>query len=390
MDYPFYFTWSAQNMATPFEIFDSKGCFYTTTENKKIYDFSSTSFHVAFGHSPIFLTERLKSQLDALVTASPKAVFDLKVVATKKLLKFMNQKEGKIFYTTSGAESIENALKMARDVTKKPIILSMENSYHGATLGALSVTGDWRNSSHQTVEEWTVRIPSAKDDPDLLKTEKIIQEIDPKNIAGLCLETITGGNGVYAADQNWWDGINRLKKRYGLLLILDEVVCGFGRTGLPFGYQHYKIDADFICLAKIISGGLIPFGAVYTAKNISDFYQTNTLSCGLTNYATPLGLAAMDSVIDYLKTYKKQLGEITLFFNQSLEELKLCSKVKEIRSIGLLAAIDVKENISFKNLLDIGIYAMVKDERTIVLAPPFVTTKSELQQGFSLLKDLLD
>src|SRR5690606_31748716 len=123
---------------------------------------------------------------------------------------------------------------IARDISKKQIVLARSRSYHGATLGALSVTGDWRNEAHQTVSDWTVRIPEPSEDPDLEKTKAIIEETGAENIAAFCLESITGANGVIIPPQSWWDGINKLAKQYDLFLIIDEVLCGFERTGKPF------------------------------------------------------------------------------------------------------------------------------------------------------------
>ena len=133
----------------------------------------------------------------------------------------MNKNEGKIFYTTGGAETIENALKIARDITQKKVVLARRNSYHGATMGALTVTGDWRNPAHQLPNEWVVRIPEPNEPNAILETKKIIEEIGGDNIAALIAETITGGNGVMIPTKEWWKEIEKMCRDNNILLIMS-------------------------------------------------------------------------------------------------------------------------------------------------------------------------
>ncbi|OUR94859.1 hypothetical protein A9Q84_17275 [Halobacteriovorax marinus] len=384
-DHPFYITWTAQKKAYTLPIIGAKKGYFLTDENRKIYDLCSTSYQAAFGHSDKTIKGAIKKQLDQFSIASPKSVFDLKTTATNKLLELISLK-GKIFYTVSGAESIENALKMCRQITGRKIILSRNNSYHGATLGALSVTGDWRNKDHLTVDQWTKRIPEPSNDPHALDLEKLILKIGPEKIAGFCLETITGGNGVIIPPTSWWKAIKRLQTKYNLMLILDEVICGFGRTEKHFGFQHFNLKPDFICMAKIITGGYIPFGAVWTSNSVAKYYKSNTLSCGLTNYAHPLALAAMEAVIDILnsKEHIVHFQKLLHVFENSIETFYKLENIKEIRQIGLLMAIDLKENISIEKFIEAGVLvASVKNH--IVLAPPYCLSESELRRNLKIV-----
>ena len=302
----------------------------------------------------------------------------------------MQKEDGKIFYTTGGAETVENALKIARDITKKRIVLARANSYHGATLGALGATGDWRNPAHLTPENWVVRIPEPMETDAIKKTREIILKHNPDQIAAIIIETITGGNGVFYGDQKWWDGIQSLCDEFNILLIMDEVVCGFHRTGKPFGYMHYNVRPDLITLAKGITGGMVPFGALWTSKKIADHYEQNVLACGLTNYAHPLGMAALKGVLSIVQdeSFIKNLSAREIQFGQLLEDFKELSIVGDIRVKGLLAAVDIKKPVEWKKFYQAGLYLVAHANR-IILAPPLIINENELQIAMKKIQQVL-
>jgi taurine--2-oxoglutarate transaminase len=173
-------------------------------------------------------------------------------------------------------------------------------------------------------------------------------------------------------------------KENNILLIMDEVICGFHRTGKAMGYMHYDVNPDLICLAKGISGGMVPFGALWTSKTIADYYDDNILSCGLTNYAHPLGMAALKGVLEIVNdqnfhTNRTQSEDV---LKAELEKIKTLKNVKEIRSIGLLAAIDLHKTIEWKKFFENGLY-LVSQTNRIILAPPLITSKNILETGMS-------
>ena len=388
-EHPFFITWSKQKNALTLDIESSKDSFYIDSSGNKIIDLCSTSYQAAFGHSHAPIKKAIQAQLNTLPIATPKAIFDLKENATNSLLNLLGLK-GKIFYTISGAESVENALKIARQVTGKSIVLSRQNSYHGATLGALSLTGDWRNKEHITVDKWTKRIPEPKDDPNGKKLEEIILKTGTDKIAAICIETITGGNGVIIPPKSWWTAIKRIKKKYGILLILDEVICGFGRTGKHFGFQHFNITPDLICLAKVITAGYIPFGALWVSPALSKHYNQNVLSCGLTNYAHPLGLAAMEVVIKELQTVEhknnfSRLEEIMTNFQS-----KSCAheKIKDCRQIGLLMAIELHSPIETSKFLKESIL-LASVGNNIIIAPCFTMKPTHLKNALNKVMKII-
>lgn len=392
---PYFITWSKQNDHSgliPLRSVD--GPYLLTENNETLADLSSVSYQASFGQQHPHLTHKIVQQARSFCVASPKAEFELKDRASRRLLDYLNLPfAGRLFYTLSGAESIENALKMARQLTQKKIILARQNSYHGATLGALSVTGDWRNPAHFTVDEWTVRIPEPEDDPDCSLTRSIIEKVGAHLICGFCLETITGGNGVIIPNQKWWQGIQALCDEFDLKLILDEVITGFHRTSTPLAWHHYAfLKPDYICLAKAITGGMIPFGALWVHEEEAKHYDEERVLCqGLTSYAHPLGLAAMEGVLDLLEDaeFQEHLRELSECFASEMKKISMIKSVKALRCIGLLAAIDTHETVDKKSIQK-AMLTLVNQGQRLVLAPAFTFESDHLTQHLQQLAAVLE
>lgn len=387
---PYYVSWAKQKGASTINISSVDGVKIKTEDGLILTDMTSISYQAHFGHNHPTIIKHIKNQLDTIPMSSPKGIYPGKNEATYDLLNYMGKLEGKIFYTTGGAETIENALKIARDITKKKIVLARETSYHGATLGALAATGDWRNKAHMIPENWVVRIPEPQETDAIAKTRAVIEKIGGDQIAAVIIETVTGGNGVFYGDQQWWDGLSKLSKEFNFLIIMDEVVCGFGRTGKPFGYMHYNVHPDMICLAKGITGGMIPFGALWTSSKIAQYYEENVLACGLTNYAHPLGVAAMKGVLEIVKsdTFNQNLLHVEKVFSEELNHLKTLPNVTAIRVKGMLAAVDISAPIEWKKFYQKGLYLVAHPNR-IILAPPLIIKESELREAMKNVYDVL-
>lgn len=390
-NYPYFITWSKQQSQECFTLEKSDGVFFHTKEYGKLLDFSSTSYHVSFGHNNSTINQSITRQLNQFSSASPKAHFSLKEEVSHRLLKLLGHPADKVFYTTSGAESIENALKMARQLSGKKTIVALERCYHGATLGALSITGDWRNQNHFTVSEFTLRVPDYTSDPQARKFKETIRSYGCEKVAAVCLETITGGNGVYIPSKKWWSAVSRFCRENNIFLIADEIVCGFFRTGRPFGLHHYNMNPDFICLAKAISGGHIPFGAVIVKNSLVERFQQEVFSYGLTNFGHPLGLAAARGVFEIIdsQSWAQQFKENMTFFHQELEALQGHPRVKEVRFIGLLACIELNFTYQSSDLYQYGLY-IAGTQGKLILAPATTITKKELSLAFSQLNDFLN
>ncbi len=389
---PYYFTWCNQPTGELFPVKRAEHDEFVLQDDRRVYDFVSTSFQTNFGHSCPEVREAIHAQLDAMPIASPKSSFELKQRVSQRLCDLIGLPGGKLFYTVGGSESVENALKMARQVTGRPKVLARRKSYHGSSLGALSVTGDWRNAPHRTVDEWTVRIPEPGDDPDLSATREIIAAAGPESVAACIVETVTGANGVTIPPQAWYDRLTELCRAHGILLILDEVLCGFGRTGPDFAFQAYDgLQPDLLCLSKAISGGFVPFGAVWTGPRVAKFYEEEKLACGLTSYAHPLGLAALGAVIDLMTddAFRQNKAKLEAVFQEELEGIAAMAGVREIRSRGLLAAIDfLDEAPAWQAMFEAGLHAY-SSGKMIVLCPPLVSKPSRLREAFAALKQVV-
>lgn len=383
VDKHYYVTWSPQSDVALLDVARAEADQFVLSDGRRIFDFLSTSFQASFGHSHPTIIERVKRQMDRMSIASPKSTFPLKEDVTDRLLNRLNLGGGKIFYTVGGAEAVENALKIARQWTGRPIVLARKRSYHGASLGAMSVSGDWRSDPHLTFAAGTVRIPEPGDDPLGNETRRIVEATGPGKIAAFILETITGANGVIIPPQSWWDAIQAICREHGILLISDEVLCGFGRTGPDFGIQAFGVRPDLVCLSKAISGGYIPFGAVWTSDQIAERYDREVFVCGLTSYAHPLGLAALDGVLDILadENFRRQKLQLEKQFAHWLESFRGRPHVAEVRYRGLLGAIQLKGPApSWSDLISRGVYAFSKNN-LVVLAPPLIADPARLDQA---------
>jgi taurine--2-oxoglutarate transaminase len=392
MDRPYYITWTAQQTASTMEVASAVGATLVLADGQRVLDMISTSFQVAFGYSNAPIRDAIQKQLVELPVASPKVVAPWKDRVSHALLSYLKLPDGTLFYTVSGAEAVENALKMARIVTGRKLVLARRKSYHGASMGALSVTGDWRSETPVHAGAATLRIPEPEEDPDLEETRAIIERAGPGQIAAACLETITAMNGVIIPPRSWWQKLSQLLKEYDILLIVDEVSTGFGRTGDAFAFHDYGLAPDFVCMAKIITGGYIPFGALWTHPRVAAHFQEKILPCGLTSYAHPLGLAAMGAVVDQLTSpdFLQVKGRLEACLSEQLELARKWTQVREIRHKGTLAAIDLQDNLRLTWAAGMaeGLHLAVKDTM-IVLAPPYVMTPEQLKDGFTRLRRAL-
>lgn len=391
MSLPYYISWSAQKNVSTLPIVSNRGATMILADGQELLDLSGISFQAGFGLNNTTILNSVKDQIDSsLALASPKAQFPLKDKMAQNLIELIGL-EGKIFWTVSGAESVENALKMIRIATGRHKILARSRSYHGATMGALAATGDWRHAAYFPNGSDTIRIPEPKDDPDLTITRDIISKNGPENIAAFIIETVSGGNGVWVLPDSWWAGIQTLCDEFDIKLIIDEVVTGFHRTGKAMGFHHYPVRPDAICLAKAISGGFVPFGAVWTAPWVAQYYEENILSCGLTNYGHPLGLAALNGVFKIINDpqFHINLKEIIALFHEHLDRLAKKPYIKEIRKIGLLAIVEHHKTISFDEYASAGLF-VYNHPHDVILAPSLLMSADELARGLNILAKVID
>src|SRR5262245_50705230 len=357
-EYPFFFTWTAQQGAKPLELVGGKGAWFYTRDGSKWLDLGSLSYQVNVGHGNLRIVDAIQQQADVLCIGAPNAVFPAKVELAERLLKMAGPGFTKVFFTLGGAEANENALKIARLVTGRLKLMSRYRSYHGASMGALTLTGDWRRTVMEPGIAGVVHVQDCYCDrcPFGQRVESCARECathigatmkleGARSVAAVILEPVPGANGVMVPPPEYWPLVRAACDAEGALLIADEVLDGFGRLGKPFGHQHWGVTPDIITCAKGLTSGYQPLGAVIVHERVARHFDENLLACGLTYYAHPTACAA---AVETLKLYEDEqlfanaarLGPVLL---RELEAVaaRLAGKTF-VRGLGLLAALELE------------------------------------------------
>ncbi|MBS1119560.1 MAG: aminotransferase class-III [Deltaproteobacteria bacterium] len=403
MEYPFFFTWTAQSGAKPFELTGGEGAWFTTADGARWLDLGALSYQVNAGHGQKRIVEAIKRQADELCLSAPNAVFPAKTELAERLLAMAGPQFTKVFFTLGGAEANENAIKMARQFTGRTKLVSRYRSYHGASFGALSLTGDWRRPALEPGIPGVVHVQDCYCDrcPFGQRVETCKRECatnigatmeleGPRSVAAVFLEPVPGANGVLVPPPEYWPIVRTACDAEGALLVADEVLTGFGRTGKPFGFQHWDVVPDLITCAKGLASGYATIGAVIVHERVARFFEDHVLACGLTYYAHPLACAA---ALETMKLYEDdklydnaaKLGPV---LRRELEAAS--SRVRErsyVRSLGLLGALEVEAPAEAWGRLgaELGrrkLSLHVDPKRgTAIFAPPLCITEDELVHG---------
>ena len=301
------FTWMAQEKANPVAVAGAKGCYYWDVAGKKYLDFSSMLMLTNIGHGNERVIQAIKDQADILPYIYPVAATQVRGELGKKLAEITPGDLKKSFFTNGGADAIENAIKIARLYTGKTKIITRQRSYHGGTFVAAAAGGDPRRHLNQENPGWVVRIPDPYayrsplyagvtqevGDAKLIKMiEETIRIEDPNSIAAILLEGYSGSSGIISPSKSFWKSIRKICDDNNILLIDDEVMSGFGRTGKMFGIEHFDVTPDIMVCAKGLTSGYVPLGAVIVSDKIGKHFDKNVLNCGLTYNSHALACAA--------------------------------------------------------------------------------------------------
>lgn len=405
---PYFTTWSVQPQTALPEILEGKGCHFRTDEGWWL-DFASLSYQANLGHGHPRMVAAIKRQADRFCLSLPNHDFPAKRDLARKLLDIAPPGFDRVFFTLGGSEAVENAIKIARLVTGRYKTVSRYRSYHGASLGALSLSGDYRRpplepalvGALHALDCYCYRCPfgHAPNDCHLACAEQFdtILGLDA-NVGVVVLEPIPGANGVLIPPPGYWKRIRELCDKHGALLVADEVLTGFGRTGRWLGIDHEQdVVPDMITMAKGLTGGYAPLGAVLVHERVSQHFDDHKLYCGLTYYGHPLSCAAGCEAIDIYRDEGliEQAARHESILRQGLTMVaeSLIDEPFDLRVRGLLGAIEWREGISerfqaffraFARELDQDrIHAYVKgDKGMLIVAPPLVSTREELEKGF--------
>src|SRR5512140_23386 len=350
------YEWSAQSKVDPIPVAGAEGCWFWTPEGKRYLDFNSQLMCVNIGHGDERVIRAIQEQAETLAYANPFMATEPRARLGAKLAEITPGDIDAFFFTNGGAEANENAVKIARMYTGRHKILARYRSYHGGTAGAATLTGDPRRWAAEPGMAGVVHvldpyhgIQRGWDDAraSLALLEETIQLEGSGTIAGFLLETVTGTNGILVPPDGYLEGVRELCTKYGILMICDEVMCGFGRTGAWFAVDHWKVVPDLITMAKGLTASYVPLGAVGMRRAIADQFRDRPFNGGLTYGSHPVACAAALATIqvyeeDGLMERARTTGATMRALMTDLAERH--PSVGAARSIGLFGAIELVRN----------------------------------------------
>ena len=424
-----FWTWSAQSKVKPISIKKAKGVYFWDTSGKRYLDLNSMVMCVNIGHGDERVIQAIIDQAKELPFAGPGMATKPRAMLGKELTKIVPKGITKFLYTLGGSDANENAIKFARAYTGKSKILTRYRSYHGATYGSMALTGDprrhmWEPSLMPGVvhflDPYRYRSTFHRTNPDISEAEfgkdylnhleEIILYEGPNTIAGILIEPVTGTNGIIIPPTGYLQGVRALCDKYHILLICDEVMSGFGRTGKWFAVNHWDVVPDIITMAKGLTSGYAPLGAVGMKPEIAATFDNKVFEGGLTWNGHPISLAAACAVIkvmqeDHLVEKAAETGKV---MNEMMAELAdRHPSMGEYRSIGLFGVLELVKNkktkepmapfagsspemTNFRNfLLDKGVF-LYTHWHTVLLIPPLIITPDQLKEGFSVIDQALE
>ncbi len=424
-----FWTWSAQSKVNPIPVVKAKGVYFWDRDGKRYLDLNSMVMCVNIGHGDERVIEAIVEQVRQLPFAGPHMATQPRGELCRKLTEIVPQGLSKFLFTLGGADANENAIKLARGYTGRFKILSRYRSYHGATYGAISLTGDPRRVAWEPttmpgvihfLDPYRYRSTFHRTNPDISEEEfsrdylnhleEIIQYERPETIAAILIETVTGTNGIIIPPAGYLQGVREICDRYGIVMICDEVMSGFGRTGKWFAVDHWGVMPDIMTMAKGITSAYAPLGAVAMKPEIASAFDQKVYEGGLTFNGHPVSLAAAVANIrvmqeDGLVEQAHQMGEVMADMLAELAQRH--PSIGEVRSIGLFGAIELVKNpqnktpmapfnqnspemIAFrKYLLDHGVY-LYTHWHTVLLVPPLIITQEQLAEGFDVIDRALE
>ena len=423
-----FWTWSAQAKVSPIPVTRAKGVYFWDANGKRYLDFNSMTMCVNIGHGDERVINAIIEQAKALSYAAPGMATKPRAILGNLLTEITPGNMDHFMFTLGGADANENAVKLARGYTGKHKILTRYRSYHGATAGAMALTGDprrfpwepnlmpgvvhfldpyrYRSTFHRT----NPNISEADFTQDYLNhLEEIIQYEGPNTIAAILLESVTGTNGIIIPPEGYMQGVRALCDKHHILLIADEVMSGFGRTGKWFAVDHWNVVPDLMTMAKGLTSAYAPLGAVGMKPEIAAVFNNITYQGGLTYTSHPISLAAAIANIkvmqeDHLIEHSYEMGPVLHRMLTDLGEQH--PSIGEVRSIGLFGIIELVRNRKTKEplapwnsnspemialrkeLLERGLFLDIH-WHTLLIIPPLIITEEQLAEGFAILDKAL-
>jgi len=413
------FPWAAQAAVDPLPIDHGEGVYVYTTDGRRILDFNSQLMSVNVGHGERRIVEAMSEQALRVAYVNPSLVTEARARLGAKLAEILPGDLDVVFFTVGGAEAVENAIMLARHVTGRHKILARYRSYHGSTAGAMALTGEPRRWPNEPLISGVYRIPEThrwgEPEPrpvdELLRdTERVVQYEGPHLIAALVVESVVGTNGVLVPPDGYLAGLREICDRHGILLVADEVMAGFGRTGRWFAIDHWGVVPDLMTMAKGITSAYAPLGALAMRRHVADVMQDRFYSSGLTYSAHPVSLAAALATIrvyeeDGLIENARRMGEKMRAHH--LDLLARHPSVGAVRNLGLFGLIElVRSRDPYTPMTPYGgtsdemkaVARYLRDHGLFTITamngihtnPPLCITEEQLAEGFAIVDGALD
>ncbi len=424
-----FWTWSAQASADPIAVKSAKGVYFWDVQGKRYLDFNSMTMCVNIGHGDPRVIEAMIEQTRQLPYTAPSMTNRVRALASRLVAEVSPGGQlTKVLFTLGGADANENAIKLARGYTGRFKILARYRSYHGATAGAMAATGDPRRVAWEPMlmpgvvhflDPYRYRSTFHRTNPDISEAEfgrdylnhleEIIQFEGPETIAGILIESITGTNGIIIPPPEYLPGVRALCDKYGIVMIADEVMSGFGRTGKWFAVDHWNVVPDIMTMAKGLTSAYAPLGAVAMKPEIAARFDTAAFKSGLTYTSHPVSLAAAIANISVIRQDKlveraAEMGPVLMGMLRDLGEAH--PSVGEVRSIGLFGIIELVKDRTTKEpmapwnqsspamtafkkyCLDQGLFIETHWHTALVI-PPLIISREQLGDGFKVLDQAL-
>ena len=417
-------SWSKQRNIDPIPVEKADGIYFLDYDGNRYTDMSAQLVNMNLGFGNKKIGDAIKEQVDKFCFVGPSYGAESRAKLAKKIIELMPDNMGKVFFTNAGAESNENAVKMARMFTGKSKVFSRYRSYHGSSFGAGNLTGEprryalepgipgfvkffdpyvYREAIEFESEEAATKYYLAK------LREQILYE-GPDSVAAIVMETITGSNGVIIPPKGYLKGVRALCDEFNILIICDEVMTGWGRTGKMFAFENFDVKPDIVTFAKGVTCGYVQLGGVVVSKEIAAYFDDNLLSCGLTYSGHPLACAAGVACVNYYEEANilENVNKVGKVLGEKLEEFKEKYKcVGDVRYIGLFSAIEfVKDKKSKEPMVPYGkdpdgimgkIIGMLKErkfmtyshENMVLIAPPLIITEEQLVEELAKVDEVL-
>lgn len=411
-----FHSWSAQGSLNPLPLAGGFGSEVWDVDGTRYLDFASQLVFTNMGHQHPKLLAGLREQLDTLATVAPPFANETRAKAARLITERAPEGFEKVFFTNGGADANENAIRMARLVTGRDKVISRYRSYHGNTGASIVATGDWRRYPNEYARghvhcfgpylyrsEFWANSPEEECERALHHLERVVQCEGPETVAAILLETVPGTAGVMVPPPGYLAGVREIADRYGIKLILDEVMCGFGRTGQWLALDAHDVRPDLITFAKGSNSGYVPVGGVIISDDIAAAFDERVFPGGLTYSGHPLAAASVvanltamadEGVVEHAATIgRDHLGPALAALADKHDV------IGEVRGVGVFWAVELVADRGTKEPLGAAPMAALKDAlqnagllpmfvaNRVHMVPPCVVTREEVERAVAILDE---